>query len=178
MKVRWDTLSVAWAAGVLLVTAGFLAFATWPQIKQLSELSDQIEAEHVEQVSGQRDMNAIGELQREVDSLGAQASDLEARIPAREMLSVFVEDLARCTKDRNLRSDSIEPGIPVRSSKITALPITFRVLGPFETVYGLIHDIEQMPRLTQIEHFETEADPENPGNESAEVGLRIFFQAS
>ncbi len=176
--MRLDKITIVWTVVVLAVTAGFLSLVTRPQLKRLSELGDQIQAKRTEQALGRQDVKAIEAMQQEADELMASATDFDGRIPKQESLGVFLEDLARLTEAHKLRPETIEPGKPVRSSKVVALPITFRIRGPFPAIHGLIQDIERMPRLTQVERFETETDPETPEIASAEVSLRIFFQAS
>ena len=176
--MRFDKTMVIWAAAVVVVTAGFLLLVTRPQVNRLRELADQNRTARAAQALGRHDLQAIEKLQREVDELTARATDFDAQIPRQKTLAPFLEDLARFAEARKLRLARIEPGEPVRSSEVVALPIALSVHGPFPVVYGLIQDIERMPRLTQIDRFETESDEENSGSVSAKVSLRIFFQTS
>ena len=176
--MRFDKLTVIWAGAVLAVTSGFLLLVTRPQAGRLCGLTGQIRTKQMEQVLGRHELETIETLEREVDELTARSADFEARIPQQEMLGAFLEDLARCAEARTLRPDSIKPGKPVPSSEVVALPIAFAVRGPFPAVCALIADIERMPRLTQIERFETRIDEEDPGRVWAEVSLRIFFRTS
>ena len=176
--MRLDKLTIGWTAGVLTVTAAFLSLVTRPQINQFGELMGRIEIERREQASGRGDVETIRALQQDMDALTDRAASLGDQIPQQELVSAFVEDLGRYTKARQLQPDRIEPGKPIRSEKVVAMPIAFSVHGSFEAVYGLIRDIEQMPRLTHIEYFSTRVDPDNPGSVSADVNLRVFFQAS
>ena len=178
MRVRFDKLTVIWTGAIIAITAGFLLLVTRTQINRLGELADEIQAERTAQVSDRQDVHVIEGLQREVDELTARCADLDKQIPKRDMFSTFMEDLARFTNARNLRSEGIQPGQPVRSAKIVAQPIEFSVRGPFQEVYGLIQDIERMPRLTQIENLKTEIDQDSLEDVCAKVSMKIFFQAS
>jgi len=176
--MKSDKTTVIWAGAVVVATAGFLLLVTRPQVGRLRGLADQSRSAQAAQAMSRHDLRAIEELQQEVEELTARAANFDAQIPRHKTAAPFLGDLARFAEARKLRLARIEPGEPVRSAEIVALPIALRVRGPFPVVYGLIQDIERMTRLTRIDRFETEADDENSGSVSASVSLRIFFRAS
>jgi len=177
MTIRVDKTTVIWTGAVLAVTAGFLTLVTRPQMRRLAEVERQIRADRSAVEEQQQRAQLAKELEGEVAQASAQVADLETRLPQQEMLGTFLEQLARFTEAHKLRPDEIQPGQPVRSAKAVALPIVFRVRGPFPAIYGLMQDIERLPRLTQIESFEAKTVPDDPGTAQAEVSLKIFFQA-
>lgn len=175
MRLRGQEL--IWTVGIAAVTVAYLSLVTRPQVWELSDLSRQIAAARGEQNQDHLEEQALDELTREIDRLSARAAQYSVMVPREEMLGTFLEELARITQDNQLRTEHIEPGKPVRSQQVVALPIALGVRGPFPAVFGMIRDIERMDRLTQVEMLQTSTTPESPGTTLAELRLKVFFQA-
>lgn len=173
----WDGHSVIWTAGVLSASGAFLCLVTLPQIQRLTEATALLEASEVELSGGLSSDQIAPHLQRELDQLAAQAARFEQQIPAQEALGMFLEAVARSAEEHKLRADTIEPGQPLRSQQVASLPIRLKVRGAFPELHAFIRDVEQLPRLTQIERFKVTLDPEQPGVVAADVELRIFCRA-
>ena len=160
------------------VTAGFLFLATGAQIERISDLKDQIADEREELTASQKSPQSIARLQGEVRVLTVATANFEEQIPKKPDVGTLLQKLAWFTQSRNLRPESIKPGEPAAYAEVTALPILMRVRGPFPAIFALVKEIEQMPRLTQVERFVVTKDENEEAAVSAELAFKVFFRAS
>ena len=172
--MRFDRQILMWTGGVVLLSAAFIVTVAMPQLKRMRELKVALSEERADSATNRMELQMMPRLQQEVATLTAQIADFDERIPEQEVLGSFLESLARSAEEHKLRPDAIEPGPPIRSAAVVALPIMFKVHGPFRDVWALVKDIEQMPRLTQIERFKTESTEDKSGIVSAELHIKIF----
>ncbi len=186
--MRFDKQTIVWTGAIVAVVIGFFLVVTRPQLRRIRELTATMETERAEFNARRQGQEFLPALQQSVNALSVKVADFDAKIPQQESLGHFLESLARSAQAHHLRPDAIEPGAAIRggaglspagsAAEVAALPIALRVRGPFRDVYGLIQDIEQMPRLTQVERFKVEAVEDKPGSVSVEMHLRIFFRAA
>ena len=177
-RFRIDKRSVLWSVGMAAVTAGFLFLATGAQIERISDLKAQIADEREELTACQKSPQSIACLQGEVRGLTVATANFDEQIPKKPDVGTLLQKLAWFTQSRNLRPESIKPGEPAAFSEVTALPILMRVRGPFPAIFALVKDIEQMPRLTQVERFVVTKDENEEAAVSAELAFKVFFRAS
>jgi Tfp pilus assembly protein PilO len=172
--MKLDKESLLWTGLILAGTCGFLALVTRPQAAKLQRASTRLTREKADREASPAMLEAIDRLEGEVKTLSTETASFDAQLPTRDDLGAFLESLARRAEARGLRPQAVEPGKPVRSGGLAALPIGFTVQGSFASVHALIQDIEQMPRLTRVDRFEARMDEEQPESVVAEVDLRIF----
>ncbi|HQE42215.1 MAG TPA: type 4a pilus biogenesis protein PilO [Phycisphaerae bacterium] len=174
---RWEPHSLIWAAAILAGSAAFFLIVARPQTARARELRQTIQNQQVELAARFHSLKEIARIEKEVESLTAQTTHFERRIPREPMLGGFLEELARMAQQQALQSEAIQPGEPVRCGEVFALPIALKVRGPFAKVHALLRNIEQIPRLTRIDRFISVADEEHPGNVIVELDLKVFYQA-
>jgi Tfp pilus assembly protein PilO len=167
-----------WTAGIAAITALFLIAVTKPQFGRARELKQSLHEEHGMASTGRSDLQELPRMQAEVNALREQVRDFEERVPARDELGAYLEQLARVAQEHQLRPDAIEPSPPVRSRDLLAVPIVLKVHGPFREVYGLLKDILSLPRLTQVRRFDAKVLADRPGEVQAEMQLRVFYCSS
>ena len=160
------------------VAAGFLFLATGTQIQQMSDLKAKIADEREELTISQTSPQSIARLQAEVRQLMEATANFQDRIPNESDLGNLLQKLTGFAQSRNLRPESIKPGEPVAFSEVTSLPILMRVRGPFPAIFALVKDIEQMPRLTQVESLVVTTNENEEATVSAELAFKVFFRAS
>jgi Tfp pilus assembly protein PilO len=176
--VSTDRTTLAWTGGIAVMTVLFLLIVTRSQLKRRESIASELQARLHAQMVQEQNKQAIAALERRLTSLENQARTAAARVPDEPAISGFVEELARITSDRMLRTDRIEPAEPWQEGNLWVQPITFRVRGGFLGIHGLIKDIDHLPRLTQVARFETTVDEDSPQEVVALVSLRIFHRAS
>jgi len=173
-----DRQTITWVLGIVAVTTAFLLVHTRSQFRHLGEVSAAIERERAELAIGQNSPQAIAQLRQSVAALASRIGDYDARIPGQASLGPFLEDLARFVDARHIVQDAIEPGKPVEANGVVTLPITLKLRGPFQSIFGFVQDIEQMKRVTRVERFATMADEKAPGEVSVELRLQTFYRVS
>jgi Tfp pilus assembly protein PilO len=176
--MKLDKHVITWLVGIVLVTAAFLSLVTGPQMSRIQTVMDQIDSEEHDQEVADETSHRIAVLEREVTRLQERTAAFSDQIPVGENLGRFLQDLGRFAEQRQVQLGEIEPGDPLQSDKVIALPITFNVHGPFKQVFDLIQDVEQMPRLTLVERLETSTDDQTPGTVTAQLRLRVYFRTS
>lgn len=178
MRLGFDKPSVVWVGVVAAAAAAFVFFVSRPRMQQLHELKKQIEIEHEEWAADSGAVQSVAEAQRRLQTLQQRTAAFDQHVPDQELLGSFLQELARAAESRELRPDAIEPGKPIRSAEVVALPIAFKVKGSFPAVFALVQDIERMSRLVRFDRLTAKAEPTRPGTVVAEMSVRIFFRAS
>ncbi len=177
IRISIDRRSILWATGILVATAAFGGLVVRPQLGRLATLSAMIDREQAEITVGQNSPQSIAQLQQEVEELARRAAQFDRQIPRDADLGGFLQSLAEFAQAHQLRPDSIKPGVPVAYAEVTGLPIAIRVRGPFQAIFDWVKDIEQLPRLTQMERCAVTAEAESDAV-TAELDFRVFFRAS
>ena len=167
-----------WTAGVTAGTAAFFVLIVRPQFGRARDLRDSLQDERQRMSEGRSDLEELPRLQIEVDELRRHVADFDQQVPLRDGLGEYLEQLAAAAHGHALRADAIEPGVPVRTQDLFTVPIVLKVHGPFKEIYGLLKDIEQMSRLTQVERFDAKVVAGRPGEVQAEMELKVFYRAS
>jgi len=173
-----DKRSILWTLGMTAATAGFLVLATGAQLQRMSDLKAQIADEQNALDINRKSPESISSLQKEVRELAKTAANYDERIPIESDLGAILQKLAWFAQSRNLRLESVKPGEPVAYSDVTALPILMRVRGPFPAIFAMVKDIEQMPRLTQVERLVVTTNQSEEAAVSAELAFKVFSRAS
>jgi Tfp pilus assembly protein PilO len=175
--MRLDKHTLLWTAGVVAVSAAFFLLVIRRDFQRVDRAMAELTSEAREHRHNVQERSASAVLQKQVNALVAQVANFETRVPQEEMLGSFVEDLARAAQKHQLRADAIEPAASVRSSQVSATPVTVKVRGSFPQVYALLRDLEHMPRLTQVERFKTQMLADKPGIVAAEIRLNVFYRS-
>ena len=176
--MKLDRQAITWTLGVLAITAGFVLVITRAQFRRFDEVKTLIKGEQTELTLGRSTPQANESVRQEVKQLAARVGNYDAMVPEQANVGLFLEELARFAHARSIVQDAIEPGAPLETDGIAALPITLRLRGSFSSVYGFIQDIEHMKRMTQVERFKTTVSDEKPGEVSADLKLHVFYRAS
>ncbi|GMV98724.1 MAG: type 4a pilus biogenesis protein PilO [Phycisphaerae bacterium] len=176
IRSRWDRHSLIWAAGILAVSAGYLLLVERPRIQRMGRLNEEVAQRTGDLATRAQSLETLARTGREVASLAARVADFDDRIPSQPRVGPLLEDLARVAEKRRLASDAIQPGEPVRTSEVVALPIAMKVRGPFAAVHGFVSDVEAMHRLIRFERFSVSVDDEHPGLVKADLGMKVFYE--
>ena len=172
---RVGTSGLLWSGAILAASAAFGFFVTWPQMVKVRALAARVQSEKAELASRYQSLEVIAQAQKSTAALTARVADFDQRIPAESKVGDFLEELARLVQNRDLRPETVQPGEPIRSPEVIALPIAIKVHGSFSGIHGLLQDIEHLPRLTRFDQFNVILDPEHPGDVTADMNLKIFF---
>lgn len=173
-----DMRSAAWAFALLAATVAFTSWIVRPQVHRMRELASLTESERADLADRSASLEALARAEREVADLRVRTGDFADRIPDHPAMGGFLEDLARVVQKHRLQSEAVQPGDPLPAAETVALPIAVKVRGSFPAVFGLLQDLERMPRLTRVEHFAAKAEPDSPGTVSAEMTVRVFYRAA
>lgn len=175
--MKLDKHTLIWTGGIAGATALALLAVTRPQMQRISQTVADVNQQQTEELASAELVHLIAELEAEVAKLSETSANFDERVPQGEQLGAFLEELARAASSHDLQAGDIQPGKPVRSKDVVALPITFRVQGPFREVFDFVKAIEGMERLTLVERFTTELD-KNSGDVSAELRVKVYYRAT
>jgi len=148
----------------------------------------------------------IGEVERQLKIDALQASHLppmideiermrkrydkswDRRLPKREELAGFLREIASALSQEKLSNQYIQPGNPTRKPLYNCLPITMKFEGKFLALAGFLKRVDEMSRLTLIEHRAIKAiktqndhttdktlDTDDSPALAIEVGMNIYF---
>ena len=127
----WNLRSLVWAAAVLGLSAAFVLLVARPQVLRMRNLANTVQSERAGNSRAYQSLDVIAKAQKETAALVARVADFDQRIPREPMLGDFLEELARLAQKRDLQSDTLQPGEPIRSAEVVALPIAIKVHGSF-----------------------------------------------
>lgn len=175
--MRLDKNMMAWTAGVVVISAVYLGLVTRSQMQRLSVAVAEVREEQAAAAGSGQIHDETRILQAQVDELAARLSRVGAQVPDDEQLGTLLEALSRHAQRLGLRADQVQPGKPIRSKRVVALPLSFTLHGPFQAMFELLKDIERLDRLTLIERFEARMTPESAGDVTAEVNLKVYYKA-
>lgn len=167
-----------WTLGIATATSAFLLLISRPQLGKANEVKKSLREEREQFSEGRMDLEELPRLEGEVNKLRQRVGHFELQVPVQDQLGSYLESLAGVAQAHQLRPEAIEPGTPIHSRDLFAVPIVVKVHGPFRDVYGMLKDVVALPRLTQVQRFESKLTPEHPGEVQAELQLRVFYRAS
>lgn len=172
---QWDNRSLLWATAIVAASSAFAWFVAGPQMAKARSLAGDVQTEQIALASRSHSLELIAKARKDAAALAARVADFEQRIPAEPKVGDFLEELARLAQKRDLQADTVQPGEPITTADVVALPIAIQVHGSFSGIHGLLKDIEHMSRLTRFEQLKATTDAEHAGLVTAELNLRIFY---
>ncbi len=98
----------------------------------------------------------------------------DQRLPRQQELAGFLREISSGLSQAKLTNQFIQPGDPFRRPLYNCLPIILKFEGNFLAMAGFIKRVDEIIRLTRIEHLKIESNEET-GNLSIELGLNIYF---
>jgi Tfp pilus assembly protein PilO len=154
---------------------------TWPRMQRISNTMGEVRDEHAAHVSSGETRRIVEAVQAEVAQLAERVAGFDQQVPVGERLGLFLEELSRSAQQHGLRAEEIQPGRPVASltassGQVMAMPLSCTLYGPFEGVFGLLKELERMPRLTTVERLEAKMVQGDSRQVTAELTLRLYYR--
>ena len=75
------------------------------------------------------DLEELPRLEGEVNKLRQRVGRFDLQVPVQDQLGSYLESLAGVAQAHQLRPEAIEPGTPIRSRELFAVPIVVKVHG-------------------------------------------------
>jgi Tfp pilus assembly protein PilO len=102
-----------------------------------------------------------------------QMKALNARIPDSAKVGEFLKQLDALMKERKVVLESFQSLPVVKEKLFTRIPIRLTCRGSFANIYHLLHDLETMNRLADVEKI-TITNPDSSPACRLEMTTRIF----
>lgn len=171
---RGDFKTLAVLAAVFAV----FAVGLWlPASFERSKIQDRITAARDELNNQKYSAQDLANLNRNVLDLRASVRGTQRYIPEEDELDELLRSLAESLQSFDVRQQEVETSRMEHHADYTVVPVAVRFEGSFPTTFGIISQIESMPRLLRIERMELQPQRQDRANQPLLVTLEIntFF---
>jgi Tfp pilus assembly protein PilO len=165
----------SWFVTVPLL-AGSLAFVFWFYRPTQSQIRD-MQAELAEK---QTALDAAGSLPAQLERANHELAETRVFVTAWRQttsdhkLAEVCGDLAGLVTAAGAKTTKLEPEPAVRYHYLTKVPLTLACEGTFPQIYGLLHQLEQMPQTVWIEDLRITREGKTAATVSCVFKLAIF----
>ncbi len=175
-----DNLIVVGLLAALVVAA--VVFVYLPQQRRLRDLRTRVARQKVQLADSSDRAAAVPDMLRQVQAMRVRYSNFDRRLPQQKELGGFLKEISGNLAEADLSDQMIRPGSPKHAALFHTLPITLRFKSSYLSLAGLLKQLEEMKRLTQVEKLSIfQRDRERPGAASeldVEVLMNIYFTKS
>jgi len=173
---RLDKQQIVLAAVALLLMAGFGAFRFAPLLRQRQAMDMAMDqnSQTLEQIRTQS--ARLPELTRLLEQRRVQAAAFETRIPAGKSFAELWRQFADLMNQCHLADQMVQPGSPVESDEIGAIPLTIACSGSMQDLYAFFRAVEQWDRLIRFERVELTNDAASSGNVKLNAKAELYYQ--
>ena len=171
---RGDIKTLAVLAAVFAV----FAVGLWlPASFTRSDIQERITAARTELNNQKYSAKDLANLNRNVLELRASVQGTQRYIPEEDELDELLRSLAESLQGFDVRQQEIETSRMEYHADYTVVPVSVRFEGSFPTTFGILSQIESMPRLLRIERMELQPQRQDRIGEALLVSLEIntFF---
>ena len=176
-KDSWIVLGI-----LAVMVAGAVLFVYRGQGKKLDDLEISIAAGKAALKTRGQTVAIVPELVRRVEAMRTRYKNFDRRLPVRQELGGFLQDISAHLGDEKFSAQLIEPGSPTRENLFHTLPIIMRFKGSYLTSVDFLKRIDEMERLTRIQKLKITKKPvkgdEDEGKVDIELQLNIYFTES
>lgn len=177
-------------AVLLAATGAFAWYALVPAERRLQ--SARAEADQILGQIGEQSQQVLTlrQLHDEVQRLEQRVRDFRTRIPPEHELGVFLKELAAILERNGFAHYTLQPqpARPLAEGRLPAdllkampglhtQPVVVQVAGDFDALFSALRELEQTPRLSQVESLSLEAREDHRGEIRVEILVHTFFLA-
>ncbi len=161
---------------VIVALAAIFAGAGWlPQHNKRGAIIQRITAAQTAIASDEPQSQSLDRLHGEISLLNASLLGTQDRIPSQNEVGSLLRDLSQAMTrqgldDQQVVAHSVHPG-----QEFNVVPLTLQFKGGFAGIFGLLREVEAMPRLVRLTRVELTSDPGKGGEVRASVELCTFF---
>jgi Tfp pilus assembly protein PilO len=170
-KGEWRALVAA-----LLVGTGLVLGLWLPQHARRRQLTAQIE--QADQTLRTNSIQGVGltALSRKAEVLKVEADAAQQRVPPQQRLGDLLRQLSQHANAQHVTGLEVVTKATVAGADYSMIPLVVQFHGPFPAVFGLLRDLEQMPRLVRVSRVDLHGDPAKPGEPlAATIELYTFY---
>jgi Tfp pilus assembly protein PilO len=118
----------------------------------------------------------MGELAEQVERMRQKAVDYDARIPAGRSFADLWRQIAELMNRHALSGQLVQPGSPVESDGMGAIPLTLSATGTMHDIYAFFAAIEHWDRLIRFEGVELTNDNMLSGTVKLTARAQLYYQ--
>jgi len=179
MKIGVGDQLITLGAALALLTAFVLGLFV-PRSRTLSAIVNEDKKHRQVSIGMLEEIEAIDDVHREVERLGANIEVARSRIPPEDHFAEYENDFLSLGEDSGLWDAQTGPKIRdttrrgaagdggVRTRTMTAV-----FSADFEMFFGFLRQLETHEKLTRIESINIEPDPEDPASGVFRITLRL-----
>lgn len=170
---KGDLKRLAVAAGVMVV---LMAVLWLPGALERRELSQRIEQAEQSLQGELADVQLLGPLSEQVAELHTTIAEAPHHVPPRDELDELLRGLTEALEAFDLQQQEIVTDRTQRHDDHSVSRVRVRFEGGFPATYGVLQQIESMPRLVRIDRVSFEpASSDIGGPLRVDIELSSFF---
>lgn len=174
MRAEGRIIRTMWIA--LPVAALAAALAWWPLHRQNAQLDRRVEQTRQELSDARRKAERHDRLSTQIDRMRSRIGSYQQTVPNDPKLTELFASLTGAIEQLGLRNPDISSGSIVRRPHTRAMPIRLTFSGDPVDAFGLLREIETMPRLIQPTSLVMETPDGAAENVWVELQLQAFFR--
>ena len=170
-----------WVLGLSLVVMvmGFYTFVYRPNSQRLADLRDQINTKKTTLSTNKARAEILPQVQVAVQEMKALLEQFDQKVPVRNELSEFIQDITQISDQTGLRNKwNVEPGVPLHGDqqRYAEWPISMKFEGDFLNVCQFLAKTERMHRLSRVKGLKIHSmDSGKSGNVQVELSMNIYY---
>lgn len=177
MQIDRSHLITMGAVTALIV--GFCLAVWMPESRRVAALRDRIAAAEEKLGPNFNQPTALTERQTHLASLREQLREEDRSIPEAAEIAALLRELSQAIAHQGLDRQEVQTGNALHHRHYSETPIELDLEGPFLSLYGLIQQVEAMPRLTRVDALNLRTQPGGafgePPTVRASMRLASFF---
>ena len=176
MRIPKISLIIPGLLAATLVAVLLLVYI--PQGDTLEDLRGQITRQTRELKQQAQVASAVPELFERVQAMKERYRNFDRRLPKRQELAGFLQEITGHLADERLSEQVIQPGTPTKEDRFHAMPIILKFRGSYLSLAALLERIDKMERLTCVQRMSLSLDKAQGGVLDIELQLNIYFTES
>lgn len=163
-------------AGILAFAAAcFFALLWWPMVSSIKQVQAEIVQAEADLGLTRGRTDGLTQLAQRVDDLRAQAALNNKEIPDSAEMAAVLRQLSLQIERADLAGQGISTFDSEKRDEVIEVPVELTFSGRSPLVFSFVEQIEDMPRLVQVDSLQIATDPQDPRQVNARVRVRTFF---
>jgi len=169
---------------LMVIPLGAWWFVFRPQNARNAEMRRQIESRQAKLRELNTTLSALGDLQKEIDSLNKAIEFFHSKLPDEKEIHKILQEIWLLAESNDLDAKSIRTlsnkgatGYLPKGASQAEQPIAVELEGDFRGFYAFLLALENQPRIMRIAKMNLETvDKDETGKIKADFELSIFFE--
>lgn len=163
----------------LLVLLAFPIASWWtlfrPQNQEIAQAMQEMEFKQQTLQKVAEATSRTKDLEQENEAIRQGIALMEERLPTGKEVESVLDDVASLARSHGLELPKFITEKPVENAGFGEQPLEVHLIGPWESFYLFLQDIEKLERITKVSKMDLTRSQKEPSKIQAVLLLNIFF---